>query len=277
MVPEGRWDRSLHFLARVWDLLRGDRALIVVAAVGTLLNALAAVIIFGGAALLIGDVDYRVLGGVTAAALAFPVTVVSTYCNVALIRMAEARFEGRRCTTREGFRAANRRLPRILGWSLLAVGVGAVLDKIAEKVPFGGAVASWLLGAAWSLGTMFAIPVLALEDVGPLQAAKRSTQIFRARWGEGMIGTFGVGFVSVVLAIPGLALLMVGFGTGGTVGVPLFVVGGVLLIVAATVSRALEELFALAIYRHQVQGAGAFGLPPEQLDRLVDLKARRGT
>jgi hypothetical protein len=203
--------------------------------------------------------------------------VISTYCNVALVRIAQARFEGRRCTTREGFQAANRRLPQILAWSLLAVGVGAVLDKLAEKVPFGGAIASWLLGAAWSLGTMFAIPVLALEDAGPLQAAKRSVEIFRARWGEGMIGTFGVGFVTALGAIPGGLLMVAGFTAGEPAGLTLVVGGTVLLMVALTVSRAVNELFALAIYRHQVQGAGAFGLAPEQLDRLVDLKARRGT
>lgn len=41
---------------------------------------------------------------------------------------------------------------------------------------------------------------------------------------------------------------------------------------AVAVSRALEELFALAVYRFEVQGAGSFGFEPGQLDAFVDLK-----
>jgi hypothetical protein len=274
-VPSGRWDRSMFFLDRVWDLFKGDRSLIAIAAIGTILNVAAAALIFGGAAWLFGGLDRRLITGIGGAVLAFPVTVVSTYCNVALLRMAQARFEGRHCTARQGFRAATRRLPAILGWSLLAVGVGALLDTIAERIPFAGPVLSWLGGVAWSLATMFAVPVLAIEDAGARRAAKRSVEIFRARWGEGLIGTFSIGFVSTLIVVPGVVILMAGLAVGGAAGVALAVVGGAILGAGATLSRGMDELFALALYRHQVQGLGAFDLAPEQLDSLVELKARK--
>lgn len=271
-VPDGRWERSLFFLEHVWDLFRGDRALMAVAAVGTVLNVLAAAVVFGLAEWLVGDVDARVFMGLSGAAIALPSTIVSTYCNVALLRMAQARFEGRRCTTREGFAAANTRLGAIVGWSLLAVGVGALLDWIADKVPGLGAVASWILGAAWTLGTMFALPVLALEPAGPRRAARRSVEIFRKRWGEGVAGTVTVSFVTILGTIPGAAVLAAGFFTGGPVGIALAIAGGALLLAAITVSRAMEELFALAVYRFEVLGEGSFGFEPGQLDGFVDLK-----
>jgi uncharacterized protein DUF6159 len=273
-VPDGRWDRSLFFLSHVWELFRGDRALMVVAAAGTLLNALAAAIIFGLVEWLFPDVGMRLFTGVTAAAVALPSTIASTYCNVALVRMAQARFEGRRCGARDGFRAANRRLGAIVAWSLLAVGVGAVLNWIAEKVPFAGALASWVAGAAWSLATMFAVPVLALEDAGARDAARRSAEIFRARWGEGIAGTVTVGFVTIVATVPGALMLVAGIAAGGVAGVALACAGGALVLGAISVSNAMNELFALAVYRFEAQGLGSFGFEPGQLDGFVDLKRR---
>jgi len=208
-------------------------------------------------------------------AIALPATIVSTFCNVALVRMAQARFEGRRCTARQGFAAARARWRPILAWSLLSVGVGAALDWLADKLPFGGALASWLLGAAWSLGTMFAIPVLALEDVGARRAAKRSVELFRARWGESLGGTVSVSFVSFVATLPGGLLLLGGLAAGGAAGVALAAGGGALLLAAITVTRALDELFALAVYRFETAGAASFGLEPSQLDAFVDVKRRR--
>lgn len=272
-MPDGRWARSVFFLEHVWALFKGDRALITVAAVGTLLNALSAAIVFGLAEWLVGrSVDARVFTGVAAGVAALPSTVISTYCNVALLRMAQARFEGRHCSARDGFRAANRRLRAILAWSLLAVGVGVVLNWIAEKVPFAGALVSWLAGAAWTVTTMFAVPVLALEEVGARRAAGRSVEIFRARWGEGLAGTVSVGFATIVGIVPGVLLLIGGIVAGGPGGIALACAGGALLIAAFSVSNALTELFALAVYRFETEGAGSFGFEPGQLDGFVDLK-----
>lgn len=271
-VPEGRWARSLFFLSHVWQLFKGDRALIGVAAVGVVLNAVAAAVIFGLAAWALDGVDERIFMGASGPVIAFPATVVSTYCNVALLWMAQARFEGRRCGAREGFAKANERLGAIVGWSLLSVGVGVLLNRIAAKVPFAGPLVSSLAGAAWSLGTMFAVPVLALEDAGPRRAAQRSVEIFRARWGEGIAGTVSVTFVTLVAGVPGLLLLMIGFVIDGPIGLLLVVVGGGLFFAVSTVSRALGELFALAVYRYEVHGAGSFGFEPGQLDAFVYLK-----
>lgn len=271
-VPEGKWARSSFFLSHVWQLFKGDRALIVVAAVGVVLNAIAAAVIFGLAAWVLDGAEKRIFMGMSATAVALPSTVVSTYCNVALLWMAQGRFEGRRCGAREGFAAANERLGAILGWSLLSVGVGVLLNRIAAKVPFAGPLASSVLGAAWSLGTMFALPVLALEDAGPRRAAQRSVEIFRARWGEGIAGTASVAFVTFAAVVPGVMMFISGFAVGGPIGLALVVVGGALFMAAATVSRALGELFALAVYRFEVQDAGSFGFEPGQLDAFVDLK-----
>jgi hypothetical protein len=279
VVPDGRWARSRFWLARVWDLFRGDRSLIAIAALATVLNILAAALIFGLAAALLGGPhhhDARLVMGLAAAAFAYPSTVVSTYCNVALLRMAQARFDGRHCSVGAGFRAANRRLPQILGWSLVSVVVGFILNQLVERIPFGGWLLSLLGSVAWSLATMFAVPVLAVEDAGPIKAPRRSLEIFRARWGEGLIGSITVSVVTAVASIPGVALLVVGIAAGGPGGIAAAVAGAMLLALAFTAGRAMDQLYALAIYRDQVLGEPSFGLAGDELNQFMRIRKRRG-
>jgi hypothetical protein len=276
VVPDGRWARSRFWLARVWELFRGDRSLMAIAALATVLNVVAAALIFGlAAALLGGHRDSRVALGVGAAVFSYPSTVVSTYCNVALLRMAQARFDGRHCSMGAGFRAANRRLPQILGWSLVAVVVGFILSQLVERIPFGGWILSLLGGIAWSLATMFAVPVLAVEDAGPIEAPKRSLEIFRARWGEGIIGNITVSVVTAVAAVPGGLLLAFGVIAGGPGGVAAAVVGAMLLALTLTAGRAMDQLYALAIYRDQVLGEPSFGLGANELNQFMKTRKRR--
>jgi hypothetical protein len=274
-VPGGTIARSVFFLRHAWALLRSDRALLTIAAVGVVLNAAAAMVLFGVGAALLGD---RLPLATTPLALAVvnvPLTFLSIYTNVALLWVAQERMEGRPRTASDGFAVAGERLGAILAWSLLATGVGAALDWISEKLPFGGLVSA-LLGVVWSLATMFAVPVLVLEDVGARRAVRRSAEVFRARWGEGLTGTIAVGAIAGCAAVPGILLVLAAFLVGGPATVPLAILGGLVLGAGMALSRALDELFALALYRHQVLGAGSFGLEPSQLDAFIELKSRRG-
>lgn len=277
-VPKGRYARSWFWMKRVWVLFRGDRSLLAIAALATVLNVLAAALAFGLVAALIASHtgDTRVEIGIGAALFSYPSTAVSTYCNVALLRMAQARFNGSHCSLGDGFRAANERLGAILGWSLVAVVVGFLLRLVAERVPFGGVVLSWIGGIAWSLATMFVVPVLAVEGAGPIDAPKRSIEIFRARWGEGLIGSIGVGALTVVAMVPGGLLLVIGIAVGGPVGILVAVVGAALAALALTAGRAMDQLYALAIYRDQVAGEPSFGLGSAQLNSFMKTKKRKG-
>jgi len=95
----------------------------------------------------------------------YPMTFLSVFFNVALAGAAAASFDGQPIGVREALGISWKRLGRIAQWSLLAAGVGMLLEQIASRVPGAGRLASWLLGAAWSLATIFAVPLLALEGV----------------------------------------------------------------------------------------------------------------
>jgi hypothetical protein len=53
-------------------------------------------------------------------------------------------------------------------WSLLAAGVGSLLSQIAERVLFGGRLATRVLGGAWALLTCVGIAVLVVSGLAML-------------------------------------------------------------------------------------------------------------
>jgi hypothetical protein len=71
-----------------------------------------------------------------------------------------------------------RRIGRVAFWALITAGVGRLIAAVSRWLPFAPALTQLVLGAAWSLLTLFAIPVIAFEDRTALDGARRSV----ARW-----------------------------------------------------------------------------------------------
>src|SRR5207237_10704447 len=88
----------------------------------------------------------------------------------------------------EWLRAAARRLPELLAWSLVSASVGLALRLIENANEKVVAFVSAILGWAWSVTTYFVVPVLVVEGVGPLTAIQRSTKVLYRTWGESIGG-----------------------------------------------------------------------------------------
>src|SRR5215472_13614982 len=71
---------------------------------------------------------------------------------------------------------------------------GLILRVIAERVGIIGRIVVSLIGLAWSVATALVAPVLAAEDVGPIEAIERSVELIKKAWGEDIIGSAGIGF-----------------------------------------------------------------------------------
>src|SRR2546427_2506436 len=78
-----------------------------------------------------------------------------------------------------------------------------------------------IIGIAWTLACYFVVPVLAFEDLTPIDALKRSSKLFRDTWGEKVIGGFipHMGFLVPLpspLRVPALPPVLAGvYGTEG--------------------------------------------------------------
>ena len=236
-----------------WELIRRDPTMISLALLGAGcgLAGAAAILYFSG--YLSSPTHSRADLGLTAIIALYPMTFLSVFFNVALAGAATAGFDGRPIGVGEALGIAWKRVGRIAQWALLAAGVGLILDEVASRIPGAGRLASWLLGAAWSLATIFAVPLLALEGAGPLDTAKESVQLVRNRWGEGITGIVGISAWTVVAMIPVGILFAIGIAQrdhSPTASAALIAIAvGALLLVSA-LSLATRQIFSVALYRY---------------------------
>jgi hypothetical protein len=180
-------------------------------------------------------------------------TFLSVFFNVALAGAAVACLDGRSVTVRAALGISWQRGGRIAQWSLLAAGVGIVLEQIVTRIPGAGRVAAWLLGAAWSLATIFAVPLLALDGPGPFETAKRSVELIKGRWGEGITGLVGIGAWTTVASIPALILIGVGVAIrhqDATAGEALIAIAVGAIFLVSALSLATRQIFEVALYRY---------------------------
>ncbi len=245
--------RGWRLTAAAWQVMRRDRTMIGLALLGAGCGILGggAVLYFGG---YFSSADHSQGGFAVVGLIAlYPLTFISVFFNVALASAAQAHFDGRQLSLGEALGAAWERLGRIALWSLLSAGVGVILSEIAARIPGAGRLVSWLLGAAWSVGTIFAIPLLALEDAGPIEALRGSGHLVKSRWGEGISGLVGISAWTVIVAIPAGILLGLGVAEGKShpgSGVAMIAVGLIALLVVSAMATATRQVFAVALYRY---------------------------
>ena len=194
--------------------------------------------------------DQKVAMAVASAVAAWPLRFVSVFFGVAVVATVRRELAGEPARARDGVRDAARRIRPILAWSLLAAGVGVALDWLSRRIPAAGPVAATILGAAWSLVTLFVVPVLVVEGTGTPRAMRRSAETFRQVWGETAIGTISIGACVLVVMIPGMVCVGIGFMLGGAAAAIAVGSGVLLLALGLAVEDLLVGLFAFSLYRY---------------------------
>lgn len=262
-------ERGWRLTKTAWALIRRDPTMISIALIGAGcgLAGAAALLYFAGyfssPAHARGDVALVAVIGL------YPMTFLSVFFNVALAGAAAASFDGRPIGVREALGISWKRVGRIAQWALLAAGVGLILEQIASRIPGAGRLVSWLLGAAWSLATIFAVPLLALEGAGPLETAKESVHLIKSKWGEGITGLVGIGIWTVFATIPVAILFGIGLSVrsrDATLAAALIAiaVGAILLVSAA--SLATRQVFSVALYRYASGASDTGGFAAADLE-----------
>jgi hypothetical protein len=177
------------------------------------------------------------------------------FFNTALVEVAMKRFDGEQASIADGLRRAASLLPVILIYAAIAASVGTLLRLIAERVGFLGRIVISLIGLAWSVATALVVPVLAAENVGPIEAIGRSVELIKKAWGEDIIGTAGIGVVfgliTVVTIVSGGLLSLVAFGAHRlTLGVLLMVLVILAVCLLALAQATLHGIYSAALYRY---------------------------
>jgi len=195
-----------------------------------------------------------------ALALAFYMVTyfVIFFCNAALVGAAMIRLRGGDPTVGDGVRIAASKAGSILGYALLAATVGMVLRTIQERVGLIGKIIVAIIGVAWSVATSLAVPVLVAEDVGPIEAVKRSTALLKQTWGEQIVGNGAIGTVfGLAIFLVLLVAMPAAFFVAQTVPAAAIAIGAVAalaVVVLAILNATLTSIYQAAVYLYAAEG-----------------------
>jgi len=139
-----------------------------------------------------------------------------------------------------------------------------ILRLISERAGFVGQIIIGFLGLAWSILTFLVVPVLVVENVGPVTAIKRSSALLRKTWGEQLIGAGGIGLVFglivFVAILAGMGLTALLAAVSGYLAIVAVVVTVLAVGAIALIGSALGGIYTASLYRYATSGeAGAFG------------------
>jgi Family of unknown function (DUF6159) len=260
----GKFSRSWQLVQQSFAILRSDKQLMlfpIISAIACLI--VTAVIATGGTLAILPAMASAAAAGERFNPNQSPVFLlgmftlyvanyfVIVFFNVALVGVANSRLMGGTWTFRDGIELAWARKGTIFQWALVAATVGMILRTLEERMGLIGRIIMRIIGIAWTLACYFVVPVLAFEDLSPIDAVKRSSKLFRDTWGEKVIGGFSLSLVSMLLMLPGIGLWLAAMFLGGVKG---FLFGTVLMILyflmLSVLMSAVQGVFNAALYRY---------------------------
>lgn len=219
----------------------------------------------------------NIIFGVVGFAFYFVNYFIIIFFNAALASCAVMHFKGIEPTLGDGLSAAGRRLPQILGWALVAATVGMILRAIQDRSEWLGRIVVGMLGLVWSAVTYLVVPVLAVEGKGPIDSLKRSSELLRRTWGEGLAGGLSFGLIGFLLVLPGILLIFGGAMAGAAIqNTPLMIVGIVLgviyLLVTSIVLSTLKQIYIAGLYLYAAEGVMPGEFSPELVQEAFHKK-----
>jgi Family of unknown function (DUF6159) len=272
----GTISRSWDLLGQSFAVLKSDKQLMWLPVISAIFCLAATVVIFGAGLLLLlplGTIPHDAVQQKLLYQQMSPFVFllylttysIAIFFNVTLVSIASDRLAGGQATLNDGLQAAWNRKWRIFQWALLAATVGMLLKMFQRRLGFLGRIITGMIGFVWTLASFFVVPLLAAEDMGPVEALYRSSQLFRETWGEEIVGGFSFGLIFVLLALPGLLLPLLGARLGQTGTIAGFAVAVIYWLLLGAVSSAAQGVFVAALYRYATTRQVSAGF---QLDDL---------
>jgi hypothetical protein len=269
-----RIKRGWALTKKSWGLLRENPELLRFPLYGGAATIVAAIIVVAPGVYLI-DQDQTVFGGALAVIGFYLLAVIGTYFSVGLAAAADMIFRGQPATVADGLAVSRTRFSQICGWAAVSTAIGLVLSAL-ENQGAAGEIVGRLLAVGWSLITFLAVPVIALEGTGPWQTLKRSSSLFRSRWGAQVTGNIAIGGAVFLFGVlPSALLIVAGFmiwASASFAGALLLVIGVIGLAISMLVSSALSNIFGVALYRYALDGNPVGGFTAEELNSAVRTK-----
>jgi len=194
---------------------------------------------------------------------------IVVFFNMSLIHCTRLYFRGEEVSINAGLRFSLSRIGTIFSWAVFAATVGTILRIIQEESGIIGKIITGIIGIVWNIATFFVVPVIAYEDLGPIAAFKRSSQLMKQKWGESLGATFSFGLIQflamIVLIIP---LFFIGNMIHPIGGIALALMG---VFIIATIFSAAQTIFVSAVY-HNINDEPVKHFNQQMIDGLFQKK-----
>lgn len=267
-----RIKRGLALTRKSWEILRANPSLLQFAIFGGIATTFAAIITIGPGLYLIEEGEIAPGAPLVVIGL-YLLAGIGIYFNVGLAAAADRILRGQEATLADGLAVSRARLGQIAAWTAFSTTVGLVLNLLEDGAGAFGQILGRLLDVGWSLITFLAFPVIAIEGPGAWSTLKRSSSLFRERWGQQVTGNVAIGGIVILLGVlPGIVMMAVGIGlwTSGTfAGAALAFVGLILLLLAILIQRSMSGIFGVALYRYAVDGETLATFTAEDMENVA--------
>ena len=250
MVHGGFFNRvsnTFKMMKSCLDVLKKDRELILFPVFAAISVAIFVLIMSAGGYLDNLDAEQ---GGSPAPLilLLFGANFLIVFFNSALVSAALERLRGGDPNVKSGLSHAIKHIHHIFFWSIIVTIVAILIAIIRgdrrENSIFREIFAS-IIQAGWAMMTFFVVPIIVSENIGPINAIKRSTSLFKQTWGDQVVANFGFGIFQLFGVLLGV---VVGWFFG--LFSPLFgaILGGSLAVMSVAIIYTLEGIYKAALY-----------------------------
>jgi len=170
-------------------------------------------------------------------------TTIGYYYATGLSTHVLSIFRGQATTYQASIVTARQKFGAIVTYALISVIVGYIINAL-QRIRFVGWILSLIVGAVWTLATVFTIPLIADKKINGAAAVKESILLFKQTWGETIISRVSLGglffLIYFLVAIPVTIGLVIVFGLlFGYVGV---IIAFALFILSIVVMSVIELL-----------------------------------
>lgn len=284
MPPQkiGKFAGSWMIIKQSWNVLAQDKEVMLFPVASAFVSLIAFIImlvigffvVLGGALGNIGEVGGEVMGYVLLFIYYVVMFFITCFFQAAVMIVVKGRFSGQNLSFGDGISGAFANFGKLLAFSVISATVGVILQIIADRFKFVGAIIASILGAAWAILTYFSLPSLVIGQHGVKDSFKDSAAVIRKTWGEAIIVNFGVGFVfglatffAIILAV-GLAIVapVVEVWIAIVIALIMFLVG------VSILSSTLGIIFKLALYEYAKNGVVPQGFSQELIAQAIKSK-----
>ena len=161
------------------------------------------------------------------------------------------------------------RMPHLLGWTAIAATIGIIINSIENQSDFVGKLVAGLIGLSWTVTSFLVLPVLVIEQKGPLESLKESAGMLKKSWGEQLIGHFSFGLIFVALLIGAAIITLPLFFLGEIfifIGFVILIIFGLILGILQWI---LQSIFMATLYLYVRENRLPGSFTHSQIDRAV--------